>query len=57
MLVTVLTGDNGMRARVLAWGLNAGKLPEKYRIERIDAKMRAEYLESITAPSDQRPPP
>lgn len=43
--------------RALAWGLNAGKLPEKYRTERIDSKMRGEYPESITAPSDQRPPP
>ncbi|WBO68956.1 PIN domain-containing protein [Streptomyces camelliae] len=32
--VTVLTGDNGMRARALAWGLEADQLPEKYRIER-----------------------
>ncbi|MFF1676111.1 PIN domain-containing protein [Streptomyces sp. NPDC058256] len=47
--VTVLTGDNGMRARALAWGLEADKLPEKYRIERIDAQQQAEYLKSITA--------
>ncbi len=50
--VTVITGDNGMRARALAWGLNADKLPEKYKIERIGAKERAENLAAITAPED-----
>ncbi|MEU3090747.1 PIN domain-containing protein [Streptomyces massasporeus] len=50
--VTVLTGDNGMRARALAWGLAADKLPEKYRIERIDAQKKAEYLQSITGPEE-----
>lgn len=54
--VTVLTGDNGMLARALAWGLNADQLPEKYRIERVDAQMKAEYLGSLTAASDQKPP-
>jgi hypothetical protein len=48
----VLTGDNGMRARALAWGLGADKMPEKYRIERIDAKKKDEYLAAITAPEE-----
>ncbi|WP_329351891.1 PIN domain-containing protein [Streptomyces sp. NBC_01261] len=50
--VTVLTGDNGMRARALAWGLEAGKLPEKYRIERIGAQEKTEYLAAITASAE-----
>ncbi|MFJ3825966.1 PIN domain-containing protein [Streptomyces nodosus] len=50
--VTVLTGDNGMRARALAWGLEADKVPEKYRIERINAQKKAEYLQAITAPQE-----
>jgi predicted ribonuclease YlaK len=50
--VTVLTGDNGMRARALAWGLDADTLPEKYRIERITSQQKAQYLESITAPDE-----
>jgi rRNA-processing protein FCF1 len=51
--VTVLTGDNGMRARALAWGLNADKLPDKYRIEQISAQEKTEYLQSITAREKQ----
>lgn len=50
--VTVITGDNGMRARALAWGLEAAKLPEKYRIERIGAKEKAEYIAAITSPEE-----
>ncbi|WP_079035910.1 PIN domain-containing protein [Streptomyces luridiscabiei] len=53
--VTVLTGDNGMRARALAWGLNADKLPAKYRIEQVSTGDRAEYLQSITALEEQPP--
>ncbi|MFE9601526.1 PIN domain-containing protein [Streptomyces hokutonensis] len=50
--VTVVTGDNGMRARALAWGLEADKLPEKFRIDRIDAQKKSEYLAAITAPEE-----
>lgn len=53
--VTVLTGDNGMRARALAWGLEADKLPEKYKIERITAQQKAEYEQSVTAPDELEP--
>lgn len=53
--VTVLTGDNGMRARALAWGLDAEKLPEKYKIEQITARQKDEYLQSITAPEEPEP--
>ncbi|WP_226652338.1 PIN domain-containing protein [Streptomyces hydrogenans] len=53
--VTVLTGDNGMRARALAWGLEAEKLPEKYRIEQITARQKDEYLQTITAPEEPEP--
>ncbi|MFC7934389.1 PIN domain-containing protein [Streptomyces cinereoruber] len=53
--VTVLTGDNGMRARALAWGLDAEKLPEKYRIEQITARQKDEYLQTITAPEEPEP--
>ncbi|WP_435191331.1 PIN domain-containing protein [Streptomyces sp. bgisy126] len=55
--VTVLTGDNGMRARALAWGLEAEKLPEKYRIERITAQQKDEYMQSITVPDELEPTP
>jgi hypothetical protein len=48
----VLTGDNGMRARALAWGLEAEKLPEKYKIEQITARQKGEYMQSITAPDE-----
>ncbi len=55
--VTVLTADNGMRARALAWGLDAGKLPEKYRIEQVSAQKKNEFLQSITAPEESEPDP
>jgi predicted ribonuclease YlaK len=35
--VTVITGDNGMRARALSWGLKARILDDKYKIERLGA--------------------
>lgn len=46
--ITVVSGDNGMRARALGWGLKAGKLPEKYRIERLTATEKQAALASIT---------
>ncbi|MFC5031057.1 PIN domain-containing protein [Streptomyces sp. DSM 41987] len=46
--VTVVTGDNGMRARALAWGLKARKLDEKYQIERLTAMERAANMAAIT---------
>ncbi|MFG3552587.1 serine/threonine-protein kinase [Streptomyces sp. NPDC047725] len=48
-------GDNGMRARTLAWGLEADKLPEKYKIERITAQQKAEYQQAVTAPDELEP--
>ncbi|MEV2255961.1 PIN domain-containing protein [Streptomyces sp. NPDC050147] len=45
--VTVVTGDNGMRARALAWGLKARKLDERYRIKKLSAEQKAENLASI----------
>lgn len=51
--VTVITGDNGMRAWALSWGLEAAKLPEKYRINRLGAKEKAEYLATITSPEER----
>ncbi|MFF3260289.1 hypothetical protein ACFYWO_14095 [Streptomyces sp. NPDC002932] len=44
-----------MRARALAWGLNADKLSLKYRIEQVSIRDKAEYLKSITAPEEQPP--
>ncbi|MFE2473129.1 hypothetical protein [Streptomyces mirabilis] len=41
------TGDNGMRARVLAWGLEARTLDEKYKIERLTAAEKAANLQAI----------
>ncbi|MET8129318.1 PIN domain-containing protein [Streptomyces sp. NPDC005065] len=46
--VTVVTGDNGMRARALAWGLKARRLDEKYNIERLTAAQKDENLAAIT---------
>jgi predicted ribonuclease YlaK len=40
--VTVVTGDNGMRARALSWGLRARVLDEKYKIERPSDAEKAE---------------
>ncbi|WP_158076961.1 hypothetical protein [Streptomyces sp. CB02009] len=44
-----------MRARALAWGLDAEKLPEKYKIEQITAGQKDEYLRTITAPDESEP--
>ncbi|MDT0485307.1 PIN domain-containing protein [Streptomyces doebereineriae] len=46
--VTVVTGDNGMRARALSWGLKARVLDEKYRIERLSAAEKAANEQAIT---------
>lgn len=46
--VTVITGDNGMRARALAWGLRARVLDEKYKIERLSAAEKADNERAIT---------
>ncbi|MCX5256805.1 PIN domain-containing protein [Streptomyces canus] len=46
--VTVVTGDNGMRARALSWGLKARVLDEKYKIERLSAAEKAANEEAIT---------
>jgi len=46
--VTVVTGDNGMRARALSWGLEARVLDEKYKIERLSAAEKAENEQAIT---------
>ncbi|MEU8983094.1 PIN domain-containing protein [Streptomyces sp. NPDC048309] len=46
--VTVVTGDNGMRARALSWGLKACVLDEKYKIERLSAAEKAENEQAIT---------
>ncbi|WP_143659195.1 PIN domain-containing protein [Streptomyces sp. SA15] len=46
--VTVVTGDNGMRARALSWGLEACVLDEKYKIERLSAAEKAENEQAIT---------
>ncbi|MGW3635871.1 PIN domain-containing protein [Streptomyces sp. NPDC005122] len=46
--VTVVTGDNGMRARALSWGLKARILDEKYKIERLSAAEKAENEQAIT---------
>jgi rRNA-processing protein FCF1 len=46
--VTVVTGDNGMRARALSWGLKAKVLDEKYKIERLSAVEKAENEQAIT---------
>ncbi|MFH9016117.1 PIN domain-containing protein [Streptomyces sp. NPDC017943] len=46
--VTVITGDNGMRARALSWGLKARVLDEKYKIERLSAAEKVENEQAIT---------
>ncbi|MFC5220482.1 PIN domain-containing protein, partial [Streptomyces coerulescens] len=46
--VTVITGDNGMRARALSWGLKAKVLDEKYKIERLSAAEKAANEQTIT---------
>ncbi|MDW8478356.1 PIN domain-containing protein [Streptomyces scabiei] len=46
--VTVVTGDNGMRARALSWGLKAKVLDEKYKIERLSAAEKAANEQTIT---------
>jgi rRNA-processing protein FCF1 len=46
--VTVVTGDNGMRARALSWGLRAKVLDEKYKIERLSAAEKAANEQAIT---------
>ncbi|WP_028808675.1 PIN domain-containing protein [Streptomyces canus] len=46
--VTVVTGDNGMRARALSWGLKARVLDEKYKIERLSAAEKAANEQAIT---------
>ncbi|WP_437064534.1 PIN domain-containing protein [Streptomyces sp. enrichment culture] len=46
--VTVVTGDNGMRARALSWRLKARVLDEKYKIERLRAEEKAENEQAIT---------
>ncbi|MER7568941.1 PIN domain-containing protein [Streptomyces sp. NPDC097941] len=46
--VTVVTGDNGMRARALSWGLKAKVLDEKYKIERLSAAQKGENEQAIT---------
>ncbi|WP_217215663.1 PIN domain-containing protein [Streptomyces sp. AC550_RSS872] len=46
--VTVITGDNGMRARALSWGLKAKVLDEKYKIERLSAAEKAANEQAIT---------
>ncbi|MFE9017980.1 PIN domain-containing protein [Streptomyces sp. NPDC007808] len=46
--VTVVTGDNGMRARALSWGLKARVLDEKYKIERLSAAEKAADEQAIT---------
>lgn len=46
--VTVITGDNGMRARALSWGLKARVLDEKYKIERLTVAGKAAHEQSIT---------
>ncbi|GGN41046.1 hypothetical protein GCM10011578_088930 [Streptomyces fuscichromogenes] len=46
--VTVVTGDNGMRARALSWGLKAKVLNEKYKIERLSAAEKADNEQAIT---------
>lgn len=53
--VTVVTGDNGMRARALSWGLKARVLDEKYKIERLSAAQKAANEQTITfdVPDDE----
>ncbi|MER5218284.1 PIN domain-containing protein [Streptomyces sp. NPDC002838] len=53
--VTVVTGDNGMRARALSWGLKARVLDEKYKIERLGAAEKAANEQTITfdVPDDE----
>ncbi|MFJ9010289.1 PIN domain-containing protein [Streptomyces canus] len=46
--VTVVTGDNGMRARALSWGLKARVLDEKYKIDRLSAAEKAANEQAIT---------
>ncbi|MGW1957650.1 PIN domain-containing protein [Streptomyces sp. NPDC001920] len=46
--VTVVTGDNGMRARALSWGLKARVLDEKYKIERLSAAEKGANEQAIT---------
>ncbi|MER8009645.1 PIN domain-containing protein [Streptomyces sp. NPDC094149] len=46
--VMVVTGDNGMRARALSWGLKAKVLDEKYKIERLSAAQKADNEQAIT---------
>lgn len=51
--VTVITGDNGMRARALAWGLKAGKLDAKYSVDQqAKAAETSEGLEEITVTAE-----
>jgi rRNA-processing protein FCF1 len=53
--VTVVTGDNGMRARALSWGLKARVLDEKYKIERLSAAEKTANEQAITfdVPDDE----
>jgi hypothetical protein len=44
----VVTGDNGMRARALCWGLKARVLDEKYKIERLSTVEKAVNEQAIT---------
>lgn len=46
--VAVVTGDNGMRARALSWGLKARVLNEKYKIERLSVAEKAANEQAIT---------
>ena len=46
--VTVVTADNGMRARALSWGLKARVLDEKYKIERLSSAEKAGNEQAIT---------
>lgn len=52
--VLVLTRDNGVRARALGWGLEAGKLPDKYLIpeDKLSDADLTRDLESITIDTD-----
>jgi rRNA-processing protein FCF1 len=54
--ITVVTGDNGMRARALSWGLKARVLDEKYKIERLSAEEKAANEQAITfeVPAEDR---
>ncbi|MFI7142498.1 PIN domain-containing protein [Streptomyces massasporeus] len=54
--VTVVTGDNGMRARALSWGLKARVLDKKYKIERLSAAQKTANEQTITfdVPDDEK---